>query len=103
MRRKSCQYYVATLSAIRYRSALWVANFTCVRADLPDLPDTFRGYLNEGGLYAERIGARIYRTTFDLVKTQLLVARNIIYNIPDGINTSTTLGRCTLLKRIPSY
>ena len=24
-----------------------------------DAPDTFRGYLNEGGLYAERIGAHL--------------------------------------------
>jgi len=64
-----------------------------------DTPDTFRGYLNEGGLYAERIGAHLpgfpdsmwssgtpltgggvsgagvnfYRTTFDL-------------DIPDGID-----------------
>ncbi|KAJ3561176.1 hypothetical protein NP233_g10355 [Leucocoprinus birnbaumii] len=66
-------------------------------------PDTFRGYLNEGGLYAERIGAHLpdfpdtawvsaspitngvsgaginfYRTTFDL-------------NIPDGIDMPVRL------------
>jgi len=115
-----------------------------------------RGYLNEGGLYAERIGAHLpgfpdttwtsanptthgvagaginfYRTTFDLVKIQLPVARNItdnryrtflmglicqsdypslrvIYPPTSGSkyismvgkleNTSTTLGRCTLVQ-----
>lgn len=61
-------------------------------------PDTFRGYLNEGGLYAERVGAHLpgfpdttwpsgtplsgggvagaginfYRTTFDLVSANCI-------------------------------
>ncbi|RDB21488.1 putative beta-galactosidase A [Hypsizygus marmoreus] len=74
------------------------------QASAANAPDTFRGYLNEGGLYAERIGAHLpefpdsswasgtpsvggglsragvnfYRTTFDL-------------NIPDGFDVPIRL------------
>lgn len=64
-------------------------------------PDTFRGYLNEGGLYAERIGAHLpgypddtwttgspltgvsqaginfYRTSFELVCSSIHVCTNL--------------------------
>ncbi|KAG6910916.1 hypothetical protein DXG01_006599 [Tephrocybe rancida] len=78
-------------------SSFITADLTTTNGGAAKPPDTFRGYLNEGGLYAERIGAHLpgfpdsswatgtplagvsgaginfYRTTFDL-------------NIPDGVD-----------------